>query len=116
MTLHIPIITPSETLFAVSSRASARKKNPRLARTHACSAAPTPAMANRKRETSNCSYLVDLFTRFSALILKLDFLFVFGISEPMGRSFLQAMTTTEEVAPPLRVVQMEGLVWFLFIS
>ncbi|KAJ1696938.1 hypothetical protein LUZ63_005450 [Rhynchospora breviuscula] len=27
----------------------------------------------------------------------------------MGRSFLQAMTSVEEVAPPLRVVQMEGL-------
>jgi hypothetical protein len=34
-------------------------------------------MANRKRETSNYSYLGDIFTTFSALVFKLDFLFRF---------------------------------------
>ena len=28
----------------------------------------------------------------------------------MARSFLQAVSSSEEIAPPLRVVQMEGLV------
>ncbi|RWW29145.1 hypothetical protein GW17_00006342, partial [Ensete ventricosum] len=34
----------------------------------------------------------------------------------MARSFLQAVSSSEEVAPPLRVVQMEGLVSVNFIG